>query len=164
MSELEGKPSAVRDNVHVDEIVDLLRSADRAFKRDAARFRFEGMRSRVSVLTASRERERIVEMMRMLGGVFAAPVDAENVVFFRLSAGDYLLPTAWEPAADGPALQLLMLGESPDDALTVSTENGAKAHDVRMGRTLVVHQACRFWIGPTVADALFLAVAGLEMS
>ena len=152
----------MRDSNPMEEIVEYLKSGHRAFKRERVRFRFEGMPSRASFLTTSREREVAVSAIQNFSGTFSDPVDVQHLCFCRLKAGEYLLPMAWAPMPEFQSLQFLILTDAPSDALIISTEAGAESVELVAGRTLTVRETCRFWLGPLLAEEVFIAISGLR--
>ncbi len=150
----------VSEAVPIQGLVDQLRGVERTFVPDRAS-RFEGMPSRFKVLPESRSLKNVVETVRVMTGVVAGGFDPGNAVFWKFRSGDYLLPTAWIQAANAPALHILMLTTSAEDALNVSHESGAEYFNMEAGRIVSVRQSCRFWLGPISADGLHLAISGL---
>jgi len=156
------KPVVVREFGPVEPIAAQLRAGHRAFKRDRTGHRFEGVPSRLTVLTESRERQTALAALAATDYPFEEHLP-NTIRFFRFTAGEYLLPTAWRAQPEESALHILMLGHGPDDALIVSLESGVQSIPVKNGKLISVSRPCRFWLGPVFAEEIFIAVSGIAM-
>lgn len=143
-----------------DTLLQTLSAADQAFVV-ADSFRFEGMASRFEVLAESRRRREVAAGVRDMTQGEAAAAITDATAFWRFQAGQYLLPTAWQPGDGAASLRILILNDAEGEALTVSQADGARTFDVSAGRLVSIRQACRFWLGPVTAEPVYLAVTGL---
>ncbi|MDD9878746.1 MAG: hypothetical protein OXR84_15030 [Magnetovibrio sp.] len=148
------EPITITDAEDTGPLLASLRAEAAAFRpsRDAV---FEGLESRFAAIGAT---EAAAAPRRHLAEMAGAEV-AADAEFWRFSWGDYVLPTEWLGDGGGD-LRIWMLNASPADALIVSLRGGARSFTQRAGRALTIRRPCQFWLGPTHADDLYLAVAG----
>ena len=124
---------------------------------------FDGQPSRVAMLSSELKQAEALDSVR--GAFGANSLERGCVQFWRLNAGDYVLPLNWAPEeAEGRALRILVLSDLVNENVTVSTDDGAVNYPCQAGKTIAVERPCMFWIAPTQEGVLYIAVSGLSQT